>query len=221
MFSCLAQAPVPSSDEIRRIAAEVVARDYFRIDEARDASEPPLWLVIFKWIIKPFVALFELLDGLPDVLRWLIVIGAVILCIALIAHITYVLMAAVRGPGAGSRKGYTPPETKLDPQSLERSARERERDGDYIGAIRLLMRAATRRLEIAEERPFRPGVTNRQVLRRYQATPLFEPLKILVEVIDRKWYGGEPCTETDYAICQQQHALIRDYAQARRRPVAA
>jgi hypothetical protein len=219
--SLLAKASLPSGEEIRRIAEEIAARPHFQLDRAPSDGGEPLWIRILRWIFKPFRALFEILEGLPEPLRWLIVILAIVLCIALIAHIAYTLAGAIRGPSLSSKQPFIAPDKKADPATLERAAAERAAAADYIAAIRLLMRAAVRRIELAEERAFRPGLTNRQLLRRYQSTRLAEPLRWFVEAIDRKWYGGEMCQQQDYEVSRQQHAQICSHVTESRRAVGA
>ena len=207
----LVEHALPADSEIRRAAAEVVARPHFQLDRARsDGGEP--WLVtFFRWLLKPFRALFEMLEGFPVAIQWLIVVLAVLICLALIAHIVYTLAGAIRGPLQRSKRAFVSPVPKADPTTLERDAAAYAAAANYIDAIRLLLRAALRRIELAENKAFRPGITNRQLLRRYQATPLAEHLRWFVDAIDCKWYGGEPCSESDYLAGQKQHAQICRY----------
>jgi hypothetical protein len=107
---------------------------------------------------------------------------------------------------------------EIDPEALVREAERAGRDGDYIGAIRLLFRAALRRMEVVEKRKLRPGATNRELLRRYRSTPLHESLERFVETIDTKWYGGATCLESDYSLCRSEHDRIRQYVE-RSKPV--
>ena len=111
--------------------------------------------------------------------------------------------------------------TEVDPVSLEEEADRAGSRGDYIGAIRLLFRAALRRIEVAEKKKLRPGSTNRELLRRYRSTPLFTPLERFVETIDNKWYGGGTCVEEDYLTCRGEHARILKHVEEPRFAVGA
>jgi len=202
---------LPPPDAIRRAAEEVVGRPYYRLGlDGGDDSEPLLFRII-RWVLKPFRWLFESMEGLPDVLRWVIVIVCALVCAALISHIVYTLLSAIRGPTAGSGGTYDPGTRDLDPTELEQQAERMSGSGDYIGAIRLLFRAALRRIELAEKRKLRPGFTNRDLLRRYRTSPLQASLARFVETIDLKWYGNLPCEQADYLACRDEHGRIRQF----------
>ena len=121
---------------------------------------------------------------------------------------------------ADLESGYDTPAAELVERMLEAGAvglniedtvhsqgrmREPAEHADYIGAIRLLFRSALRRLELAERRKFRPGFTNRELLRRYRSSPLADSLARLVETIELKWYGNTPCEQADYVACRGAH----------------
>lgn len=206
-----------SADEIRRAAAEVLARPYFHADGAADRNNPPLWWIILRALFKPFAWLFDQLEGLPDVLRWLIVIFAALICCALIAHIVYTLLRAMRMPLRSDKGSQLKRAKDVEPGDLERQAEDLGARGDYAAAIRLLLHAAMRRLEHVENKRFRPGFTNRDLLRQYQSKPPFDAMERLVRMVDLTWYGGRPCPPAEFADCQLAHAWIRTYAEERRR----
>lgn len=204
------EAALPPSETIRDRAAEVLSRSYYDLDVAPRPSGPPWWWNILRWILKPFQWLFESMDGLPDWLRWIIVVGLALLCLALIIHIIYSFVVAIRGTSRRSRAAFKLGESRdVPPEDLEREAETARTAGDYIGAIRLLFRAALRRIEVAEEKKFRPGLTNRELLRRYRSSPIFPALERMIETIDLKWYGGQTCLAQDYVACQAEHQRIR------------
>jgi len=218
MLPLLAQTTLPP-DAIRRAADEVVARPYYQLGTAPRADATPAWLEVLRWILTPFEWLFESMEGLPDLIRWAIVILCVILCVALISHIFYTLVMAIRGPIQRRRQSFDTATREVDPVDLESGADELVAQGDYIGAIRLLFRASLRRIELAERRRFRPGFTNRELLQRYRATPLFASLARFVETIELKWYGNAVCDRTDYLTCRDEHGRIRQQVEHRATPV--
>lgn len=202
---------LPPPDAIRRAAEEVVARSYYKLGLDGASDSEPLILRILRWISKPFRWLFESMEGLPDVLRWVIVIVCALLCVAIISHIVYTLLSAIRGPMLGRGGTYDPGIREVDPTELEEQAERMSGGGDHIGAIRLLFRAALRRIELAEKRKLRPGFTNRDLLRRYRSSPLQASLARFVETIDLKWYGNLPCEQADYLACRDEHGRIRQF----------
>jgi hypothetical protein len=221
MLTLLAQTALPPPDVIRNTAQEVVSRGYYDLGEESLPGSPPLWWRILRWLLKPFEWLFESMEGWPDVVRWVIVISLFVLLLALVAHIVYSFAAAIRGPAARRRRVYLATHVEVDPSALEEQAERAGSGGDYIGGIRLLFRAALRRIEVAEKKKLRPGFTNRELLRRYQATPLFASLERFVETIDQKWFGGGACLEEDFLSCRSEHARIRNYVEEPRTAVGA
>jgi hypothetical protein len=210
MSLLLAQSTLPPPASIREKAAEVVSRPYFQLDSSRPGGTP-LVIQFVRWILSPFIWLFDQMEGVPDVLRWLIVILCVLMCIALVAHIIYTLATTISGPLGRRRTQYDAASHVIDPHEFEMQAELTLAKGDYIGAIRLLFRAALRRLEIFEKKRFRLGITNRELVRRYRATPLADSLIRFANTIDLKWYGQTPCEQADYLTCRNEHGRICQY----------
>jgi hypothetical protein len=221
MLTILAQATLPPPDAIRQTAQDVVSRKYYDLGDARRSELPPIWWEILRWLLTPFEWLFNSMEGWPDFVRWTIVILCFALLLALIVHIIYTFITAIRGPAARRHGPYISAHVEIDPAALELQAEQAGSGGDYIGAIRLLFRAALRRIEVAEKKKLRPGSTNRELLRRYRSTPLFGSLERFVETIDEKWYGGGTCLESDYMTCRGEHARIREYVQEPRPAIGA
>jgi hypothetical protein len=215
MFFAAATTALPPPDAIRRAAEEVVTRPYYRLGIGGGEDGEPFMLQVLRWILKPFRWLFDSMEGLPDILRWGIVILCAVLCAAIISHIVYTLLVAIRGPLQRSGARYDSEVRDVDPLDLEQQAELISRTGDYIGAIRLLFRAALRRIELAEKRKLRPGFTNRELLNRYRASPLQSSLARFVETIELKWYGNFPCEQADYVACRDEHGRIRQHIDRR------
>ena len=199
---------ISSADEVRRVAEDVVAGEDYQIDKGLDESSQALWLTVLTWIIKPFAWLFDSLQGLPMPLRILVTIVLSILLVVLLVHMGYSLVAAVRGKKSPELT-ITEREQPVDPRELESAARDAAENKAFLQAIRLLFKAAIVRIEQAEKTKLRRGITNRELLRRYRRSPLAEPLTLLVETIDRKWYGDEVCQPSDYELCSDQHSMIQ------------
>ncbi len=204
-------AAIPTPEALREKAAEIVAGPDYRLHSGQSDNSWmfALLLEIIDWILVPFRWLFALTEGLPDFLRWVIVLGLAAILVVLLGHIAYSITSAIRGPKRVSGSGLVERRRRIDPAELERLADEAARRGDHITAIRFLFRASVVRLELAEKKANRPGTTNRELLRRYRNRPgLGDSLRQLVETIDRKWYGDEACSETDYAACQSAHGDV-------------
>ena len=197
--------PIPA-EKIRHQAAEVVARPEFQLGLSR-RQPPELWWV--EWILGPFRWLFDLLSGVPDVLRWPIVLLLLLLLVVLIWHIARTFWQALQAP-QWKESDSTRREVRASPQELERLAEQLASRGDWIGAIRQLFLAGVLRLEHADNRKFRKASTNHEILKRYRKSAVFEPLEMLVGLIDSRWYGQVPCEEADYLKGQAEHRRIVD-----------
>ena len=205
------KAAIPSPETLREKAAEIVAGSDYRLDSSQSDRSWMFALIleIIEWILKPFRWLYAISEGLPEVVRWTIVLGVSAILLLVIGHMIYAFVNAVRGPKRVGGSGLDERRHRIDPADLERLASEAARRADYITAIRFLFRASVVRLELAEKKSNRPGTTNRELLRRYRnRLAVRDSLRQLVETIDRKWYGDEACSDADYAACQSAHGDV-------------
>ena len=210
-----AASPLPDPETIRRTAEQVLRRPDYQLDPQADSGLTLLELLlrVFRWILTPFQWLIGALAGLPGWLRWPIALGLVALLVLLVFHIGYTIVGAVRGPRQKRGLAAALPRASRDPAALEREAAEAVSRGDFITAVRLLFAACLLRLELAEKRPFLAGTTNREHLRRHRDSPVFEPLRQFVEIIETRWYGRGLCGAEDFEACRVAHARIREFTQ--------
>lgn len=212
----MAIAVLPSPDEIRRKAAEVLQRPEYHEDTASGSGELTrnILLRVFRWLGNAFEWLADSLWFLPGPLRTLAAILLCVLLAAFIIRIIYAIGKAARLPD----RVHAPRDRRQRARSaeeLEALAEEEYFRGRVLEAVRLLFRASVRRLEDAEKRVNRPGTTNRELLRRYRSTPLYEPLRTMVDTIDVKWYGGRAVAPGDYDVCAAAHRQVRERIAAR------
>ncbi len=205
LLATVGATPLPAPDVIRRTADEVVRRPEFQLTPVRDFS--PIWEWLWR-LIEPIVAFFGRLWDISPALAIVVVVVLTVVLVALVAHIMYAFARAISG-GKGLAGTSAIERRRIDPSRLEAEADEAARREDYIEAVRLLFRAALLRLEHRQNREPRPGVTNREYLRRYRDSTLFDALRQFVDVIDAKWYGHGLCDEQDYDRCRLAHSLIR------------
>jgi len=210
-----AASPLPDPEKIRRTAEQVLRRPDYRLDPQPDSGRTLFELLqrFLRWVLTPFQWLLDALEGLPGWLRWPIALGLVAILILLVCHIGYTIVGAVRGPRQKRGLAAALPRTSRDPAALERQAAEAVSRGDFITAVRLLFASCLLRLELAEKRPCLAGTTNREHLRRHRDSPVFEPLRLFVEIIETRWYGRGICGLEDFEACRAAHARIRDFAQ--------
>jgi hypothetical protein len=209
-------APLPDPQTVRQTAREVLARPQYHLEASTDFSDiiAELWGLVRR-VSGALHDWFVLLYGMSPILA----IGmtlALILCVCLLlGHMGWTLVAVVRRDRRGLDALAELSSRKIDPAELAREADDAGARGNYILGVRLLYRASLARLEQAEEKPFRPGATNREHLNRYRATPLYDWLARLVSIIDLKWYGSEPCLATDFAECRDAYERICLHARGR------
>jgi hypothetical protein len=210
-----AVSPLPDPETIRRTAEQVLGRPDYQLDPQSDSGRTLLefLLRLLRWIVTPFQWLLDAMSGLPGWVRWPIALSLAALLILLVFHIGYTIIRAVRGPRKKRDLAAALPRMSRDPAALEREAAEAVSRGDLITAVRLLFAACLLRLELAEKRPLLAGTTNREHLRRHRDSPVFEPLRLFVEIIETRWYGRGTCGPEDLEACRAAHARIRDFAQ--------
>jgi hypothetical protein len=204
---------LPDPEIIRRTAEDVLARPAYQLDPSRRHGETifEFLFAVLRWIISPLLRLFDALEGMPDWLRWIIVVGLGVLLVALVVHLIYSLTATLRVPRRSSRLLSGSLRRTLDPAVLEREAEDAAIRDDFITAVRFLFRACLLRLARAEKRRFRPGLTNREHLTRYRDTSVFDCMELFVETIDTRWYGGSVCVLEDYEACRNAHARVQQF----------
>lgn len=206
----------PPADEIRDTARLVLERPEFQVETAPPGAEQLLqffeWLI--KQILRPFAWLFNSMEGLPDPLRWLIVIALFVLLIALLGHIFYTVFSVLRPPARKTTLVDVARGNELQPADFEKLADEAAADRDYIGAVRCLFRAALVSLQQREQKRLRPGITNREILSRLRDARLVDAMRLFVETIDAGWYGRQPCGEGEYRRCREAYQLLRGPGEA-------
>lgn len=213
---------IPSADDIRRKAIEVLQRPEYQLDAAPaggTGNDALIWRVL-NWFGDALLSLANSLSGLPGALRYVVAVLLIALLVWLVYRIIRSLAGAARLPHPGAASGERGSRA-THPDELEGLADAARRDGRIIEAVRWLFRAALLRIELVEKRRHRPGTTNRELLRRYRATLLQEPLRTLVDTIDLHFYGDRPARAADYERCRQSYEQLCVVIAAAARPATA
>ena len=200
---------LPPPDAIRQTAREVVARPEFQVESPSTLPFDLLRFIsrILQAIFGPLQRFAERVFDFSPLLGWLMVVGMVLIVVALMTHIVYTFRVAL-ARRVETISGLSKSRRTMDPARLEADAETAAARGDFIGAVRLVFRSCLVRLEAAEDRALRLGLTNRELLRRYQSAPLAEALRIFVDTIDAKWYGHALCDAGDYEACLQAQRVV-------------
>jgi hypothetical protein len=208
----------PSADALREAAAKIVAGPDYQLDSpaSHESWTEEVLYTILEWIAIPVRWLFRMTEGLPDFLRWFIVVSLVLVVIVLIWHMTYSFLVALRRPTRQTYSGPADRQLGFSPEELEQLAEEAAREGDFISSIRFLFRASVIRLELSSRQKHRPGTTNRDLLRRFSKWPeLSTSIRHFVDVIDRKWFGDEVCLERDWMECRLAYDSVCSFLRER------
>jgi hypothetical protein len=209
MMSLQATA-LADAQTIRRTAEEVLRRPEFHRQQAvNPRSRLIAWLLdLLDLVLQPILHFFAGLWEMSPFLAVAVVVLLIVVLVALVAHIAYTFHQAMQKRTKVARLGALAPKI-IDPRLLEIEAEEAAHRQDYIGAVRLLFRASILQLDERDRRASRPGVTNREYLRRFQQTAAHDTLQMFVDTIDAKWYGYGTCDLRDYMKCQRAHDQIR------------
>jgi hypothetical protein len=208
--------PLPDAQIVRQTAREVLARPEYRLDAAPDFSDAiaAFWDMVRR-MVELLHSLFDRLYDMSPLLAYGLFLALVISLFLLVGHMSWTVMTVVRGDRRSLDLLADATRRQVDPAQLAREADDAGARGNYILGVRLLYRACLARLEQAEEKPFRPGATNREHLNRYRSTPLYDGLSRLVSMIDLKWYGDEPCLASDFAECRDAYERISSLSRGR------
>ncbi len=163
-------------------------------------------------LFKPILDAFGVLFDISPFLAWAVVLALLVIAIALIVHVVYSFRSALQGR---TRKTVAPEGSRnrtASPLDWEKAADLASENGNYTKGLRCLFRACLIRLEQAKGGRVRPGTTNREYLRRYRNTPAADPLSLMVQLIDSKWYGGEPCNEKEFSLAHEAHSRLKTIA---------
>jgi hypothetical protein len=208
--------PLPDAQIVRQTAREVLARPEYRLDAAPDFSDAiaAFWDLVRR-VLDLLHSLFDRLYDMSPLLAYGLTLALIISLVLLVGHMSWTVMTVVRGDRRSLDLLAEATRRKVDPAQLAHEADDAGARGNYILGVRLLYRACLAQLEQAEEKPFRPGATNREHLNRYRSTPLYDGLNRLVSMIDLKWYGDEPCLASDFAECRDAYERISSLSRGR------
>ncbi len=201
----------PSDEAIRNTVRDVLGDGTYHIEIQEE--ETLGWLkALWEALKNLFFPSQDSSDGFLEG-SWQSYLVAGVLLLAFIAVATQLvkMFLARRRQGKQLSK-QKPAPVSSRPDELEQMAAEAAERESYVEAIRLLLRAAALRIAAAEQRIMRPGISNRELLRQYRGTPLFNPLRELVQRVNEKWFGVRSCSVTDFSTCREAVEEIKSLA---------
>lgn len=197
----------PDPETIRETVREVLADPRYQLSPPIDRSPGgSVWEQLQTRIEEWWQRIQAWLPEPDDWRRPVVFVAAGMIAATLFLIVTRLWRGRRRQEAFGNPAA---PSTPAAPDELERLAEESGGRRRFAAAVRLLLKASILRLEAAERRINRPGLTNRELLRRYRATPLYDPLARLVQTVDVAWYAGRDCTAQDYELCREANRAVR------------
>jgi hypothetical protein len=203
-----APRPAVDADTAQGEAREIVSERRFRGTEV-----PRPFRRLVRWLgdrLAPAGAALDRLAGwLPGgrSALWTLLGAAVALAAAIVAS----RMGRRRAARALEDAGAPAHAKALDPARLEREAREAERRGDLVTALRLLFRAGLLRLDRGRAIVLRDSLTTGEVRRRLRL-PEFDAL---ARTFDEVVYGGRPPEAGDVEAFRRSWTSVLERVGAR------
>jgi hypothetical protein len=171
-----------------------------------------------EWLRLQVRRLLERLGGLHQTNYALFLVSVSVLVavlLALLAHITYTLVRALRRP-SGERSGPArpAPSPPQSPEDLRRQADELAARGEFREAVRALYLALLRSLQLKGVLPRTRSQTNAENLRALRGClTLLASVQPFTETYDSRWYGRRPAGPEDVARCREWlEAALREVA---------
>jgi len=203
--------PLPDDAAIRQTASEILRGPDYLLTPGGPDQEAFIFRLMesLRRVVIAFGKWAESLYETAPVLYYLLVFGLLLLLGLLLLHIAYALRKAFTRADSATVASRINEAEADEPALWERRASEAQARGDRVYALRCLLMAGLVRLESGQKKRLRRGATNREILRRYKNSPAFEPLKLMVDLVDLKWYGGAPCEAADFDTGAQAYSRLR------------
>lgn len=197
---------VADADRIRQTAIEVLQRPDYDLESVENYGKFIDWL----WdLLRPIFDFFDALYDWSPIVFGIMIFVLLALLVAIVWHIVYSLRTAMRRRKAPGDYDVADEVTEALPETWESRANAAYGEQNYLMAVRYLLHAGLLRLEAGRKGHLRRGATNREYLRRYRNTAVYDPLALMVEITDSRWFGGIPCTQQDAEQCMQALTELR------------
>lgn len=201
----------PGAERIQEVAREVISRPEYRLgSDGQEAPEVPLIIRIFleflRWTSETFKTLFDV----SPILAWFLFIAMIAILAIIVVQFAFFIKSLLTREQRGTTR-ISSEASPSDPKVWEGLAEEAARAGDFLGAVRSLFMASVTHLERVQGKPFRRGMTNREVSRRFENTAVFEPIQTIVRILERTWFGFAPCFEGDYASVLASYEQLKQH----------
>ncbi len=200
-------------EEVNELASGILNGDDYQLDKISPENVEDLVSKFFGFIDDLFAPVRNFGKALHDaspVAFLLLVTILIIITVALLSHVIYSVTVTLRAKSSIIKQANKE-QKKLTYLDVQRQADEAKEEGDYVLAIRLLSRAILLRIHEVSGKAQKLGMTNRDYLRLFKNTPVFDQLRKLIRMIDLKWYGDQSCSVEDYEVCRHAYEDVLKY----------
>lgn len=189
---------------------EILARPEFQWQEPRSSEMP-------NWLQELFQRFFDLMDrvgyGVRNIFyygRVPLIVAAALLFVLSLFYISRNLSRSLVREAQPAAEGGDDDETLTSKGAMQR-AHSLSGQGDYRSAIRYLYLSSLLVLDEQGLLRYDRSRTNREYLRSISSKPeLANPLRDVIDVFDRVWYGFESVDETTYQSYVKQVDELRE-----------
>ncbi|MFQ6130901.1 MAG: DUF4129 domain-containing protein [Armatimonadota bacterium] len=192
----------PDPEQVRAEIERILASGEYQLEQKERGRA--------AWLERALRWMGRLLSGrafesLPPIATIGIAVGLIILLGLIVYHVLSVIRPALRRP-------VEPPQTRLlpdelrekKPGDLRRLAAQHAAKGDYRAALRWAYLALLVALDSGGLIEYDQRKTNWEYLRQLERdSALFAPARELTSLFDRKWYGHELTTASDYELSER------------------
>jgi hypothetical protein len=197
--------------EDRASLNRILARPEFQWEKQND-RQPNALEKLWERIQQELGNLSRRLFGFTGA-NYVIGIGAVLLLTVMLLYLFRNLLLGFVAETQLAPRSRSGSEVLTADTALQR-AQDLSRDGDYRSAVRYLYLSALLLLEERGLLTYDRTKTNREYLHSVSEHPELEtPLRHVVDVFDRVWYGYQPLEDQDYQFYEQQVEKLRQQRQ--------
>ena len=189
---------------------EILARPEFSWDQGQ-TLELPKWLAnLFDSISKFFDRIIFSVANLIFQWRYLLMVAAAVVLLISLFYIARNLSRSLVREAQLAEEG-SEEETILTSKGAIQRAQTLSTQGDYRNAIRYLYLSSLLMLDEQGLLRYDRSRTNREYLRSISSHPeLANPLRDVIDVFDRVWYGFEPVDQQTYESYQEHVNELRE-----------
>lgn len=196
----------PGSERIQEVAREVISRSHYHLESEGPSNQQAAYILrLMKEIIEWLAGKLQVLFDISPILGLIVVIVLVAIVVAVLVQMVMFVISIIKDRNPSHRPVEIENVFRPNPESWEALAEKASNTGDYLEAVRSLFMAMIARLELRQGKPFRRGMTSREVSRRFEKSQLHESIKTIVRTHEITWFGFADCLEGDFQNVREEY----------------